>query len=240
MISVEIDDSLLAVDATGAVARLQAALDGRAPTPGAVKLRYMTMADSRVRPEHAALHGTLWEYDDPVRPVPPYGYGCRCWVETVTTEDDGTGLPVVTDAPRPGADALQRFSDTADVPLSAILGQRVAALVDSGDVELSALVSSEGTFVGATIAEALAVSGMRRAAVEATFRLLASLGIRAAQQAAAVRLAAGRSGDATTRLTRALLEIAPGSIGTASRAATAQRRAHRAAVAILRLRGGTL
>ncbi len=34
--------------------------------------------DDRVRPEHAALHATVWRIDDPLAPVPPLDYGCRC------------------------------------------------------------------------------------------------------------------------------------------------------------------
>lgn len=34
--------------------------------------------DDRVRPEHAALHGTVWRLDDPFAPVPPCDWGCRC------------------------------------------------------------------------------------------------------------------------------------------------------------------
>ena len=34
--------------------------------------------DDRVRPEHAALHGTVWRLDDPGAPIPPLSYGCRC------------------------------------------------------------------------------------------------------------------------------------------------------------------
>lgn len=34
--------------------------------------------DDRVRPSHAALHGTVWRLDDPRAPIPPMDYGCRC------------------------------------------------------------------------------------------------------------------------------------------------------------------
>lgn len=34
--------------------------------------------DSHVRDSHAALHGTVWNINDPLAPVPPIGYGCRC------------------------------------------------------------------------------------------------------------------------------------------------------------------
>jgi|GEM_PF-3054931 len=53
--------------------------------------RYLTMGDNDVRPEHAALHGTIlplsdgwWKANYPLN-----GYGCRCYVETLdqTTMD---------------------------------------------------------------------------------------------------------------------------------------------------------
>jgi hypothetical protein len=34
--------------------------------------------DAKVRPSHAALHGTVWRIDDPAAPIPPVDWGCRC------------------------------------------------------------------------------------------------------------------------------------------------------------------
>lgn len=34
--------------------------------------------DDKVRPTHAALHGTVWRIDDPYAPIPPIDWGCRC------------------------------------------------------------------------------------------------------------------------------------------------------------------
>lgn len=47
---------------------------------------YVTVRDSRVRDEHAALHGFLARWDDPVwkRIYPPNGYNCRCGVRVHT------------------------------------------------------------------------------------------------------------------------------------------------------------
>ena len=39
--------------------------------------------DDRVRPSHAALHGTIWRVDDPTAPVPPIDFGCRCGMRYV-------------------------------------------------------------------------------------------------------------------------------------------------------------
>ncbi len=44
---------------------------------------YVTQADDRVRPSHAALHGTRWRADDPEAPTPPLDYGCRCFIRYI-------------------------------------------------------------------------------------------------------------------------------------------------------------
>lgn len=44
---------------------------------------YLTQADDRVRPSHAALHGTRWRADDPNAPTPPLDYGCRCFIRYI-------------------------------------------------------------------------------------------------------------------------------------------------------------
>lgn len=43
--------------------------------------------DDRVRPEHAALHGNIFRIDDPMAPVPPIDWGCRCAMRYVGKED---------------------------------------------------------------------------------------------------------------------------------------------------------
>ena len=74
---------------------------------------YMTEADERVRPEHAALHGTVWDADDPNAPVPPLGENCRCWLEFRAKDEEAarrTGLESQTgDEPEPGDEALDKF-----------------------------------------------------------------------------------------------------------------------------------
>ncbi len=44
---------------------------------------YLTQEDDRVRPSHAALHGTRWRADDPEAPTPPLDYGCRCFIRYI-------------------------------------------------------------------------------------------------------------------------------------------------------------
>ncbi|MBE2244184.1 MAG: minor capsid protein, partial [Burkholderiaceae bacterium] len=48
--------------------------------------RYVAVMDGRTRPAHAALHGRVWRFDDPIWEViwPPNGWGCRCRVVALT------------------------------------------------------------------------------------------------------------------------------------------------------------
>lgn len=57
------------------------AADEAAPRGKDLVLVFVTREDRRVRPEHAALHGRVWELDDHSAPVPPLAYGCRCEVQ---------------------------------------------------------------------------------------------------------------------------------------------------------------
>lgn len=51
--------------------------------------RYMTRDDSKVRDEHAALHGKVFDANDPVWDViwPPSGWNCRCYTEPLTADE---------------------------------------------------------------------------------------------------------------------------------------------------------
>ena len=62
--------------------------------------------DEKVRDSHRALHGTIWRIDDPLAPVPPISYGCRCGMRYcgapdsmeadifgATAEDPATSVP---------------------------------------------------------------------------------------------------------------------------------------------------
>lgn len=48
--------------------------------------QYNAIMDSRTRPAHAALHGRIFRWDDPIWRVifPPNGYRCRCSVRALT------------------------------------------------------------------------------------------------------------------------------------------------------------
>jgi len=59
--------------------------------------RYVAIMDGRTRPAHAALHGKVFRWDDPIWKViwPPNGWGCRCRVVAVTqAEFEALGVPL--------------------------------------------------------------------------------------------------------------------------------------------------
>lgn len=48
--------------------------------------QYIAVMDSKTRPSHAALHGKVFRFDDPIWDsiYPPNGFGCRCRVSTLS------------------------------------------------------------------------------------------------------------------------------------------------------------
>lgn len=52
-------------------------------------LQYVAILDSRTRPEHAAMNGKVFRYDDPIwnTMYPPNGWNCRCFVTQLTKGD---------------------------------------------------------------------------------------------------------------------------------------------------------
>ena len=59
--------------------------------------RYVAIMDGRTRPAHAALHGKVFRWDDPIWSVifPPNGWGCRCRVVAMTeAEFLALGVPL--------------------------------------------------------------------------------------------------------------------------------------------------
>ncbi len=65
--------------------------------------QYLTVEDSAVRPEHAAMHGRVWANDDPAVKEwwPPNGYNCRCVMVPMDQEDlDDEDLKASTGSPK--------------------------------------------------------------------------------------------------------------------------------------------
>jgi len=74
-------------------------------------LQYITVGDSRVRPEHAALDGMIRPIDDPIwqRYYPPWDFGCRCQVVSISlAEMEAEGLSEWTDD-----DVMQSYEQAA-------------------------------------------------------------------------------------------------------------------------------
>lgn len=159
--------------------------DDEAAAAADVVLVYKTQEDDRVRPEHMALHNTVWEVDDPERPVPPIAPGCRCYLEVRARNQDAAnrnGLPPVdANPPESDAEAVRQFLRDSDLDASeTTLGPTVGALVEGRDVDPNQLFDDAGNFVGATKARAIAQAGGNAAAfrtVQTAYRSLQGVGI---------------------------------------------------------------
>lgn len=220
-----------------------------------VLLMYQTQADERVRPHHAALHGTVWRADDPERPNPPLGFGCRCYMEPVAADAASaraTGLPQAPkNPPEPfSGEAMQQFlSDAEGSPQSDdpgrsvtpqdLFGPRVGRLVEQGKIDIAATIDEDGNQVPETILRGAAAAGGSQRVVAAAMRAAAraqGMGISLQQMrslvAAAQELARSESLEIREALIRVIIRERPGFIGARSDSAT-RRRAEVAARHIL-------
>lgn len=82
--------------------------------------RYVAIMDSRTRPDHAALNGRVFRWDDPIWAIiwPPNGWGCRCRVIALTeAEFQALGAPLENsrDAIVERTIVLNKAGDTATV-----------------------------------------------------------------------------------------------------------------------------
>jgi len=59
-------------------------------------LKFRTMGDANVRPEHAANEGVIKPINEWTK-IPPLDYGCRCWMEQTTENPNGRDITVYND-----------------------------------------------------------------------------------------------------------------------------------------------
>jgi hypothetical protein len=112
-------------------------------------LVFRTRRDSRVRPEHAALEGRVYELNDPDAPIPPLAPNCRCQV--VITPRERAERQATEDA----AESFEKFRS-----IKANLAQRYPADVvesySAGDLKPDDLVNRYGDTVPTEQARAVA------------------------------------------------------------------------------------
>lgn len=164
-------------------------------------LAFRTKKDGRVRPEHAALEGRIWELDDHDAPVPPLAPNCRCEVRIEpreTASDDQTKTP---------AASLRQFDDLAD-NLATVYPQDVVDAYGAGKLKPDDIIIKR-TGDRITTAQARAIIASREAGASTTAALkavaeLADFGLSGRTlalivDAARVRLAKGGSAMAAAK-----------------------------------------
>jgi hypothetical protein len=52
--------------------------EGISQQTGAEKFRWQAVLDENTGERDRELDGTVWRYDDPLAPIPPLHFGCRC------------------------------------------------------------------------------------------------------------------------------------------------------------------
>lgn len=128
---------------------------------GDLVLQFVTRHDSKVRPEHAALHGRIYELDDPHAPSPPLAYGCRCEIAIVPRaraekKENETPAQSIKDFPA-FAKNLEEYGYPEDV----------IAAFKSGDIKPADLILPSGDRISTAQARAIIASGGGRAATAA-------------------------------------------------------------------------
>lgn len=98
--------------------------------------QYVATMDSKTRPSHAALHGTVLRKDDPFwnTNYPPNGWGCRCRVRGLSqSKVDKLGLNIAKgENLRPIADkAFQGNPGLDAVPLDVVAWQKAEKVAES-------------------------------------------------------------------------------------------------------------
>jgi hypothetical protein len=121
--------------------------------------------DEKVRPSHAALHGTIWRVDDPNAPIPPLDFGCRCAMvfQSAPKSPAAKVLPPAKPPP-PAAQSAQVAvvpQVSAQVPYATYLDANVPQWRKVAATMRKAKVGDE-LAVGYVVATQLGISGSRR------------------------------------------------------------------------------
>lgn len=121
------------VQAAYMAGRYQRQLENAADRP---YWQYVAIMDGRTRTSHAALHGKVFRYDDPVwRTIyPPNGFRCRCRVRSLSAADlQREGLSVEASAGRLHTELVDVFPDREPVEVTRLdLGDGRAFAPDPG------------------------------------------------------------------------------------------------------------
>lgn len=189
-----------------------------------VEFVYVTMADERVRPEHAALHGTVWSGDDRNAPIPPLGYNCRCKAEWRRKGKTDTIPASPKNPPEPGEEALKKFWKEAKntqtgekVTPRDTFGEKAGKVIEEGKVSADEAIDPEtGEARPSTDVELIAKGNTRK--VLAGLAILSTLAITPAMRQRIIKRARELTGSDEERLIKAILEIRPSVITTRSQA----------------------
>lgn len=132
-------------------------------------LVFQTRKDRRVRPEHAALHGRVFELTDSHAPSPPLAYGCRCEMvlrpraaaERQKSEDE--------------VESLKKFPGL-EKNIAEYYPEDVAAGFEAGDLVPEDLILAQtGDRISADMARVIISARVADTSINAGLRALAAL-----------------------------------------------------------------
>jgi hypothetical protein len=208
--------------------RLQELRSGSAQ-PVSTKVQFLTQADNRVRPEHAVLHGTVWDAGDPDRPIPPLDHNCRCYVVDVATDAAAAkrlDVPLVKNPPTTPAESIELMKKDSGGTLTTgdIFGQKTGELIDSGKLNVGDAITDTGAGI-TSIEASLLASGIRKSIVVQTLSSLKGMGVGPRELRHIISEAKRLDGSRTARVKAAVLSAVPGAVAGRSAAISAARAA---------------
>jgi hypothetical protein len=132
-------------------------------------LIFHTQKDGRVRPEHAALEGRVWELDDADAPSPPLAPNCRCYVEIIPREQSAWAENTTP------AESLATFNDLGK-NLEQVYPADVVDAFSAGDLKASDLIIKRtGDRITTDQARAIIASRQANADPKAALKAVAEL-----------------------------------------------------------------